>query len=257
MPTFSACVRAVEKGEAGWAVLPVENTTAGSINETYDLLQQTNLWIVGEEVWEVDHCLLGLPEATLTGIRRVISHPQALAQCREFLASLPGVAVEAFVDTAEAAREVAQRRDPGLAAVASQEAGEAFGLQVLARSIADQRENWTRFVVVAPFQAPPPLGAPAKTSLILALPHREGALARCLAVLAERGLNLTKLESRPIPGKPWQYLFYVDFLGSLAADAVGDALAELASFCPFLKVLGSYPARTGLPPKPGRRGWSG
>ncbi len=244
MPTFGACVSAVEAGEAGWAVLPIENTTAGSINETYDLLRQAAVSIVGEEVLPVEHCLLGLPGTNLTGVRVVLSHPQALAQCRGFLASLPDVQVQAFVDTAEAAREVAHRQDPAVAAVASAEAGEAYGLQVLARAIADQQENWTRFVVVAANQLLPDPALPAKTSLIFTTPHREGALAHCLAVLAKHGLNLTKLESRPLPSRPWEYMFYVDFMGSVAEDRVSLALSELEGFCPFLKVLGSYPART-------------
>lgn len=249
MPTFGACVSAVEAGEAGWAVLPIENTTAGSINETYDLLRHAALSIVGEEILPVEHCLLGVPGATLTGVRVVISHPQALAQCRGFLASLPDVQVQAFVDTAEAAREVAHRQDPAVAAVASAEAGEAYGLEVLVRSIADQQENWTRFVVVAANPLVPDPALPAKTSLIFTTPHREGALAHCLSVLAKHGLNLTKLESRPLPSRPWEYMFYVDFMGSLAEDRVGLALSELEKFCPFLKVLGSYPART-LGPEP-------
>lgn len=243
MPTFAACVSAVEAGEAGWAVLPIENTTAGSINETYDLLRHAAVSIVGEEILPVEHCLLGLPGATLTGVRVVLSHPQALAQCRGFLASLPDVHVQAFVDTAEAAREVASRQDPQVAAVASAAAGEAYGLQVLARSIADQQENWTRFVVVAANPLLPDPALPAKTSLIFTTPHRQGALAHCLAVLAKHGLNLTKLESRPLPSRPWEYMFYVDFMGSLAEERVSLALSELSEFCPFLKVLGSYPAR--------------
>jgi len=245
-PTFAACVAAVETGEAGWAVLPIENTTAGSINETYDLLRHTELRIVGEEVLEVNHCLLGLPGAALTGIRKVLSHPQALAQCRGFLGTLPGVSVEAFVDTAEAALEVSRRQDPALAAIASREAGEAFGLQVLAQGIADQPENWTRFVVVAAFAPPVPASLKAKTSLVLTTPHRQGALASCLEVLARRGINLTKLESRPVPNRPWEYMFYLDLEGSVTDPAVAEAVATLEAMCPFFKLLGSYPARTGL-----------
>lgn len=247
MPTFAACVAAVEAGEAGWAVLPIENTTAGSINETYDLLRHSSVSIVGEEILPVDHCLLGLPGASLTGVRLVLSHPQALAQCRGFLASLPGVQVQAFVDTAEAAREVAARRDPTTAAIASAEAGVAYGLQVLAEGIADQQENWTRFVVVAAEPLLPDPNLPAKTSLVFTTPHRHGALAHCLAVLAQYGLNLTKLESRPLRDRPWEYMFYVDFFGSVAEERVTLALRELEGFCPFLKLLGCYPARTHTP----------
>lgn len=243
LPTFAACVATVEAKEAGWAVLPIENTTAGSINETYDLLRHTALRIVGEEILQVDHCLLALPGATVTGLRRIISHPQALAQCRAFLSTLGHARLEAFVDTAEAAREVAQRGDPTVAALASAEAGQAYGLVVLASSVADQAENWTRFVVVSGQERVPEPGIPAKTSLIFTVPHREGALAHCLTILANRGCNLTKLESRPVPSRPWEYMFYVDFMGSVGEARVVEALAELQRFCPSLKVLGSYPAR--------------
>lgn len=244
LPSFAACVSAVERGEVGWALLPIENTTAGSINETYDLLRHTFLSIVGEEILPVEHCLLGLPGTCLTEVRRVLSHPQALAQCRGFLASLPVVA-EAYVDTAEAAQEVSRRADRSLAAIASKEAGEAFGLQVLASNIADQEENWTRFVVVAAHRLLPPPQVKAKTSLVLTTPHRRGALAHCLQVLAQAGVNLTKLESRPLPNRPWEYMFYLDLEGSLAESHVAEALAELESLCPFFKLLGCYPARTG------------
>lgn len=247
LPTFAACVASVEAGEAGWAVLPIENTTAGSINETYDLLRHTSLRIVGEEIFQVDHCLLALPGATVTGLRRIISHPQALAQCRAFLSTLGSVSLEAFVDTAEAAREVARRGDPTVAALASPEAGQAYGLIVLASSVADQSQNWTRFVVVSDLERIPEPGISAKTSLIFTVPHREGALAHCLTILAHRGLNLTKLESRPVPSRPWEYMFYVDFIGSLAESRVAEALSELERFCPFFKVLGSYPARVPHP----------
>lgn len=247
LPTFAACVTTVEAKEAGWAVLPIENTTAGSINETYDLLRHTALRIVGEEILQVDHCLLALPGATVTGLRRILSHPQALAQCRAFLSTLGHVSLEAFVDTAEAAREVAQRGDPTVAALASAEAGQAYGLVVLASSVADQAENWTRFVVVSGQERIPEPGIPSKTSLIFTVPHREGALAHCLNILANRGCNLTKLESRPVPSRPWEYMFYVDFMGSVAEPRVVEALAELQRFCPSLKVLGSYPARVPHP----------
>jgi chorismate mutase/prephenate dehydratase len=244
MASFAAALEAAERGEVAYAVLPIENTTAGSINQTYDLLLETPLAIVGEEVLQVRHCLLGLPGATLGGVRRVLSHPQGLAQCSQFLAGRAGIEQVAFGDTAAAASEVAKRGDPTVAAIASAEAGARYGLEVLERGVADQDENWTRFVVVSslPIELDPRI--PAKTSLVFTTPHRHGALAHCLTILERHDLNLTKLESRPIPRRPWEYRFYVDLEGGLISEEAALAIAELRRECPSLRVLGSYPART-------------
>jgi chorismate mutase/prephenate dehydratase len=243
-PTFSRALLEAESGAAGYAFLPIENTTAGSINETYDLLRHTSLAIVGEEILEVRHCLLGLPGSSLLGLTRVVSHPQALAQCTRFLAELAGVAAVPFADTAEAARHVKETGDPALGAIASEEAGQRHSLEILKRDIADQEENWTRFVVVSSLALTPDPRIPTKTSLVFSTPHRHGALAHCLGFLDAHGLNLTKLESRPVPRHPWEYLFYVDFEGAETEDAATRAIASLTAECPYLKVLGSYPART-------------
>ena len=243
-PTFARALREAEAGAAGYAFLPIENTTAGSINETYDLLRHTELKIVGEEILEVRHCLLGLSGASLLGITRVVSHPQALAQCSRFLAELSGVAAVPFVDTAEAARHVKETGDATLAAIASEEAGQRHGLEILSRDVSDQDENWTRFVVVSALALTPDPRIATKTSLVFSTPHRHGALAHCLNLLDAHGLNLTKLESRPVPRHPWEYLFYVDFEGAETEDAAARAVAALSAECPYLKVLGSYPART-------------
>lgn len=243
-PTFARALSEAESGAAGYAFLPIENTTAGSINETYDLLRHTPLRIVGEEILEVRHCLLGLPGSALAGITRVVSHPQALAQCGRFLAELEGVTAVPFVDTAEAARHVRDAGDLTLAAIASEDAGRRHALEILRRDIADQEENWTRFVVVSSLALTPDPRIPTKTSLVFSTPHRHGALAHCLGFLDAHGLNLTKLESRPVPRHPWEYLFYVDFEGAETEEAAARAIASLTAECPYLKVLGSYPART-------------
>lgn len=242
--SFADALAMAESGEAGYAFLPVENTTAGSINQTYDLLRQTALTIVGEEILHVRHCLLGPAGAEPESLRRVLSHPQALTQCLRFLASLDGVEFVAFEDTAAAAREVAETADPTQAAIASAEAGEIFGLSVLREGIADQEENWTRFVVISGLEIELDPRIAAKTSLVFTTPHREGALAHCLNLLAEHGVNLSKLESRPVPRRPWEYQFYVDIEGSVASENVALAIAELRRECPYLRVLGSYPSRT-------------
>jgi chorismate mutase/prephenate dehydratase len=242
--TFAEALAMAESGEVGYAFLPIENTTAGSINQTYDLLRQTDLRIVGEEILHVRHCLLGVEGARTGTLRRVLSHPQALTQCSRFLAGLDGVELVAFEDTAAAAREVRRAGELTQGAIASFEAAEIYGLEVLEEGIADQDENWTRFVVISGLEITLDPRIPAKTSLVLTTPHREGALAHCLNLLAEHGLNLTKLESRPVPSRPWEYLFYVDIEGSVESESAALGIAELRRECPYLRVLGSYPART-------------
>jgi len=242
--TFAEALEMAESGEVGYAFLPIENTTAGSINQTYDLLRQTNLRIVGEEILHVRHCLLGVEGAEPAALRRVLSHPQALTQCSRYLAGLGEVELVAFEDTAASAREVAAAGVATQAAIASFEAAETYGLRVLEEGIADQEENWTRFVVISGLEIELDPRIPSKTSLVLTTPHREGALAHCLNLLAEHGLNLTKLESRPVPSRPWEYLFYVDIEGSVDSESAALGIAELRRECPYLRVLGSYPART-------------
>ncbi len=242
--TFREMLEAVRDGQIDRAVLPIENTTAGSINEAYDLLAQMNLALVGEEIFKVEHCLLALEPVPLTSIRRVYSHPQAISQCTDFLRTLADCHVESFADTAMAARKLSQDRDLSEAAIASEEAAHLYGLHVLRRDLANQKENYTRFVVVAREPMNFDARIPCKTSIILATRHEEGALLNCLTVLHAQQLNMSKLESRPRPSTPWEYLFYLDFDGNVADARVQDALKGLAAHSSFLKVLGSYPART-------------
>jgi chorismate mutase/prephenate dehydratase len=240
-PTFAAVVDAVEEGVADYALLPVENTTAGSINDVYDLLLRTKLSIVGEEVFRIDHCLLAIEDVPLSKIRRILSHWQALAQCTRFLAQLENCQMEPFADTALAVRKVKEDQDLSQAAIASEEAASHYGLRVLHTNINDQAENFTRFIVVAgePIRVDPRI--PAKTSLIMATAHEAGALLKALAVLQRHEINLTKLESRPRKGSPFEYLFYLDFEGNLDEPRVEEALIELRGATSFLKILGSYP----------------
>lgn len=254
--SFADTLQAVSGGEADYAMLPIENTTAGSINDAYDLLARTDLNVVGEEVLRVQHCLVALPDAALTGIRRVFSHPQGLAQCSEFIAGLEDCHAEAFTDTAMSVVKVRDEGDLAQAAVASERAADLYGLQILARDIANQKHNYTRFMVVARDAIDYPTRLHCKTSLIFVTAHEEGALLRCLGALAARELNLTKLESRPRAGAPFEYLFYLDFEGTRSDPAVQQALDALRAHTKFLKVLGSYPARTtrvGQPAEPERR----
>ncbi|MEY4510591.1 MAG: hypothetical protein RLZZ450_2713 [Pseudomonadota bacterium] len=242
-PSFRAMMEAVRDGHAHYGVLPIENTTAGSINDAYDLLAQMDLSIVGEEVQRVEHCLVAIEPIALHKLRRVFSHPQALAQCSNFLSTLTDCHVEAFTDTAMAVQRVGREQDVTQAAIASEDAARRYGLTVIKREIANQKENFTRMVVVAARPERVDLRIAAKTSLVLALKHEQGALMGCLGALAQRGLNLTKLESRPRLHTPWEYLFYVDFEGNLDDPSVHDAIQELRLQTSFLRVLGSYPGR--------------
>ncbi len=239
--TFEQVVGAVEDGSVDFGILPVENTTAGSINEVYDLLSCAQVSIVGEEVLRVEHCLLSVGDVPLGAVRRILSHPQALAQCMKFLAGLPDCRAESYADTAMAVKKVKEENDPTQAAIASEEAGRRYGLTVLRRNVEDQPNNYTRFLVLATKPAPVDLRIPCKTSLVIATPHEEGSLLKALSLLHDYGINLSKLESRPIPGMPFQYLFYIDFEGNAADERIREALDRLRTVTTSLKVLGCYP----------------
>ena len=230
---------AVEIGALEFGVIPLENSHAGSINESYDLLVRHGVQIVAETVVRISHCLLGLPGAQLDGTKVVFSHPQALDQCEEFLDSL-GVERVAVHDTAGAARLVSEERRKGTAAIASREAGSLYGLKVLAADIEDSPDNSTKFVAISKSQASW-LGDPEKTSIVFATADVPGALFNCLKEFASRALNLSKLESRPSRSRAWQYHFYLDFDAPVTQPAAQDALAALAPHTSFLRVLGSYP----------------
>ena len=240
---FEEAADAVVSGEVDAGILPIENTTAGSINDTYDLLNQKDLFVIGEEVLRVNHCLLAPSGGEVATLRRVLSHPQAIAQCSRFLAELPNCHVETYFDTAMAARKVRDDGDLSQAAIASAWAAELYGLDVLRTDLANQPGNFTRFVVVGsrPLALDPELRC--KTSLIFATLDEKGALLRCLNLLGDRGINMTKLESRPRMGHPWQSLFYLDIEGSRDEPGVAEALDELERVAQYLKILGSYPAR--------------
>jgi chorismate mutase/prephenate dehydratase len=241
--TFREAAAALLSSQSDLAVLPIENTTAGSINEVYALLREHELFIVGEETWKVDHCLAAAAEVPLTSLTRILSHPQGLEQCSQFLQSVPQAVPTSYFDTAEAMRAVAEQGDPAAAAIGSADAAAAYGLTVLRHNISDLTDNYTRFVVLSPAPAPVDLRIPCKTSLILVTGHEEGALLRCLEVLSGSGHSMTKLESRPRPGRPWEYMFFVDIEGNAADPRTAAALDELRAAALFVKILGSYPAK--------------
>jgi chorismate mutase/prephenate dehydratase len=239
--TFHEAAVSVRGGTNDVALLPIENSTAGSINETYDQLAEGGLQITAEVISEIAHCLLALPGTRLEDIRFVRSHPQALAQCEVYLRSLLGVRVETDFDTAGAARRVRESNDPKVAAIASESAAQVFGLEILARDIQNQRSNYTRFVEVAIEAATCPPDVPCKTSLLLATAHTPGSLGEVLRHFSQRGVNMTKLESRPIPGEPWSYRFYLDIEGNAASAPMAAALEAILPFVRELRVLGTYP----------------
>jgi len=242
---FTQAANAVENGEVDVAMLPIENTTAGSINDTYDLLAEKDLFIIGEEILRVIHCLMAPQKVELENIRRVLSHPQAIAQCSHFLAKMPRCHVESYFDTAMAARKVKNDGDLSQAAIGSAYAAKLYDLEILERDLANQKENFTRFVVVSRNRVSCDPQLNCKTSLIFATADEKGALLSCLNLLGDHGINMTKLESRPRPHHPWQSLFYLDLEGNTEELRVADALSKLKKRAQFVKILGSYPIREG------------
>ena len=236
--SFADVFRVVAMGEVEHGLVPVENSQAGSINEVYDLLRQHDLFVVGEIGHPVDHCLLCLPGQQLSDITRVISHPQALAQCDVYLREL-NVEIVATYDTAGSAKMVREENLRNVAAIAAAGAAELYELEILARTIQTVQDNYTRFIVLGREPAPRRDGQ-AKTMLVMATTHQPGSLHKCLGVLAKHAINLLKLESRPSRQRLWEYVFYLDFEGHRDDPLVKSALADLAGYTTFCKVLGSF-----------------
>lgn len=236
---FMEVLMAVQNGRSSFAMLPVENSLAGTVIPAYDLLVDHDLRVQAEVIVRVQHCLMSLPGTQLSSIKRVKSHPQALAQCEQTLRRMQLQPIEHY-DTAGAARDLAANPEPETAAIASELAAHTYGLEILARNIEDLDFNYTRFFVLG--KQEPPRRDPSKTSLVLTTRHVPGALHAVLSELAERGINLTKIESRPRRNRPWHYLFYVDFEGHEDDPDVQAALLGILKRASFLKVLGSYPA---------------
>ena len=232
--TFDAVVSRRAEG----AVVPVENSQAGSINETYDLLLKHDLFIVGEYDLRVRHCLMALPGTPLEQIKQAYSHPQALAQCDAFL-RLHGIEPVVYRDTAGSAKMLSERRPAGTAAIASRRAADLYRLHVLAEGIETNPNNYTRFLVLDP--SPAPRAPRSKTSIVFVVENKPGTLYQALGALATRGINLAKIESRPGRQRPWEYVFYVDVDGHVEDDAMRAALADLTRHTSMLRVLGSYP----------------
>lgn len=243
--TFKEAARAVEHEKTDYAILPIENTTAGSINQTYDILGEGKLHIVGEEAIRIIHCLLAIENVPIDRIKRIISHPQALAQCSHFLSKLHRCKVESYLDTAMSAKKVVEDGDLSQAAIAGSYAAQLYGLEILKRDLANQSKNFTRFVIVSREEISVDSQIPCKTSLLMTTSHEKGSLISCLKILEEHGINMAKLESRPKPNEPWKYLFYLDLEANVDDPDTEKALTELSEKADSLKVLGCYPAQIG------------
>lgn len=238
--TFDMVFDMVEQGTCEKGMIPIENSLAGSVHQNYDLLLAHTLYIVGEYYLRIRHCLIGFPGVRLEQIRKVISHPQALAQCRDTLKRLGLAQIEPVYDTAGAVRLLRDAGDSNVAAIASKRAAEVYGMAILLEGLEDHAANFTRFLVLSREGLSSPPRQNAKTSIVFTLVNRPGALFKALSVFALREIDLAKIESRPLVGRPGEYLFYVDFFGSVADDVVQRALSNLSEFAPMLRILGCY-----------------
>lgn len=236
--SFSDVFKSVEAGNVDYGVVPVENSIEGSVNQVYDLFLEYDLEVCGEIILKIEHCLLANRNADLNSIKVVYSHPQALAQCSNFLERL-GCKIIPTYDTAGGAKIVKERGTNDVAAIASERAAEIYGMKVLARDISNTPDNYTRFLVISTEDSPPT--GNDKTSIIFSLKHVPGSLYKALEEFALREINLTKIESRPTKRRPWEYNFYLDFEGHRNDPKCMEALKGLEKKATFIKILGSYP----------------
>ena len=235
---FTDVFAALERGEADYAVVPVENSSTGSIRQVYDLMAQYRYSIVGEWQVKVEHCLMALPGVELDQIQTVYSHEQGLMQCEKYLDAHRDWKRVPTLDTAGSAKLVAETGDRTAAAICSRRAARLYGLNILAEGVNYNSMNHTRFAVVSPVPELRP--GRDKISAMFRLPHQSGSLHEILTIFAVQGLNLLKIESRPIPGRGWEYLFFLDFTGDLAADGMDGVLHELSQLAAEFRILGNY-----------------
>jgi len=240
--SFEQVFEAAQSGKASHGLLPVENSLAGSIHRNYDLMLRHDLNIVGEYPLRVSHCLMALPGVPLAQVERVHSHPQALAQCEANIRRL-GLEPVVEADTAGSARWLAGSGDHKAAALASRHAAQVYGLEILQAEMEDNPANFTRFLALAcqPLVVDDPETGDYKTSIVFSMHNQPGVLFKTLAVFALRDIDLTKIESRPMPGQVWEYMFYIDFAGHAESANCSRALDHLAELTTFLRVLGTYP----------------
>ena len=236
--SFDAVFDAVNLGKCDAALIPIENSLAGSIHQNYDLLLRNNLHIVGEYLLRVRHCLIAMPGVKKVDVKKAISHPQALGQCAGYLRSR-GIKAEQVYDTAGSVKMLKESGVRDVAAIASRRAAELYGMEILEDGIEDNPENYTRFLAIQ--HEPKIPEGESKTSIVFTLKNVPGALFKALSVFALRDIDLTKIESRPLQGKPWEYLFYIDFISATQGESSRKALDHLSEYALMLRVLGSYP----------------
>lgn len=241
-PTFQQIITAVEKGQADYGMLPIENTSSGSINDVYDLLQHTTLSIIGELTQPIEHSLITTCDTDLSKIETIYAHPQPFAQCSLFLSAHPHIKIE-FVDSSSAAMaKVKELNSENVAAIGSITGGELYGLQPIRTGLANQTENYSRFIVVARKPVDVAVQIPAKTTFTMSTGQQAGCLVEALLVLREQNVNMTKLESRPIQGNPWEEMFYIDVAANLQSEKMQNVIRQLTRITNQLKVLGCYPS---------------
>lgn len=240
MNRFDQVFQAVKSGKVDFGMIPIENSLTGSIHENYDLLMKKKVWIAGEYIHHVRHHLLGLAGTKIADVRDIVSHPQALLQCAGYIRSLKRATAHPHFDTAGAAEYVAASQKKTLAAIASKEAAKANGLKVLCSEIEDNPANYTRFIVITAKPKRSKKMAAYKTSIVFALKNLPGALHKSLSVFTLRDIDLLKIESRPIVGRPWEYMFYLDYADRYDSKSSQRALDHLQELTHSLRVLGSY-----------------
>ena len=233
---------AVDNGTARYGVIPVENTLAGSVHRSYDLLFEHDLTIIGETVCRIDHALIGLPNAQLENVRRAMSHPVALAQCEEFFRTHPWIEPVPVYDTAGAVEIVLKNGDPGWAGIASRRAADLLDAKVLQEAIQDHKENYTRFLLISkPMEMVRMQSRHYKRTIAFRIANEPGALCRALQPFAIRGVDIAKIESRPLKGSKFEYLFYLDLVGTVDYEQMYEAVEDLRRQATSLRVLGLYP----------------
>ncbi len=237
--TFKNVFQAVVSSECTYGIIPIENTTTGSIHHNVDFLLEFNLSVIGEIILRIQHNMLAFQKSRLKDIQKVYSHPQALEQCSNFLSSLKNTEIVPMYDTAGSARFIAEQQSTTGGAIASRRAGEVYNLHVLKKDIENNHQNYTRFLIISQKTNNPKKGG--KTSIVFSTKNIPGALFKSLSVFALRDINLLKIESRPLRKGPWEYWFYLDFEGSMEEEVCCNAINHLKEITDFLKILGSYP----------------
>ncbi|MBI2427939.1 MAG: prephenate dehydratase [Ignavibacteriales bacterium] len=228
----------VQKRRSLFGVIPIENSVFGSIAQNYDLLLEYPLSVVGELKLRIHHCLMAMPGTSIAGVRHIYSHPQALGQCEVFLQTMKQSTIHQYYDTAGAAKMIAEERRSDAAAIASEQAARHYGLKIIRKNIETDHRNFTRFLILS--KKPTGIIRHGKTSIIFATKHQPGSLVHCLSAFADRKINLLKIESRPLIGKPWEYIFFVDVDSDKRNKEFLKALRELSDHATFVKILGSY-----------------